>query len=221
MTELIVMLTKDDKTLKDAIALFESAKNSKANFWGFKEEGLEIKELEALSALIKSAGKTPVLEVVAYDEQSGLNGANIAISCGCEILLGTCFYKSILELCKEHKIAYFPYIGEIFSRPSILRGDETLMIKQASEYEKMGVSGVNLLAYRHESIDGSKLARNIASSVKTPLCVAGSIDSYEKLDEIKEISPRFFTIGTAFFSSVFGQSLEAQINKVCEYIKNV
>lgn len=219
MTELIVMLTKDDKTLKNAISLFESAKDSKAKFWGFKEQGLEKNELEKLSALIKKANKTPVLEVVAYDEQSGIEGAKMAKLLGCEILLGTCFFESILSFCKENKIAYFPYIGEIFARPSVLKGDAKTMIKEADNYAKMGVSGVNLLAYRHESIDGASLAKSISKEIKAPLCVAGSIDSYEKLAVIKEIAPRFFTIGTAFISSVFGASLSEQINKVCKYLK--
>ena len=38
--ELIVMLTHNDRTVADAIDVFEAAKNSKAKYWGFKEVGI-------------------------------------------------------------------------------------------------------------------------------------------------------------------------------------
>ena len=49
--------------------------------------------------------------------------------------------------------------------------------------------------------------------------VAGSINSYERLDEIKKINPASFTIGSAFFNQCFGSDFGAQIDTVCSYME--
>lgn len=38
--ELIVMLTYNDVTVSNAYEIFEQCRNTKAVYWGFKEEGL-------------------------------------------------------------------------------------------------------------------------------------------------------------------------------------
>ena len=55
-------------------------------------------------------------------------------------------------------------------------------------------------------------------AIDAPVCLAGSINSYQRLDEVKEASPWAFTIGGAFFEEKFGTSFEEQINAVCDYI---
>ena len=67
---LIVMLTQNDFTVSDAAAIFEACKDTQAEFWGMKE-----------------CGKTTFLEVVAYTEAEGLEGARSrrragAVQCG-------------------------------------------------------------------------------------------------------------------------------------------
>ena len=54
--ELIVMLTHNDRTVADAIDVFEAAKNSKAKYWGFKEVGIPEEEMKDLVARMKAAG---------------------------------------------------------------------------------------------------------------------------------------------------------------------
>ena len=48
--------------------------------------------------------------------------------------------------------------------------------------------------------------------------VAGSVDCYRRLDELKDISPWAFTIGSAFFEDKFGGTFAEQIDKVVDYI---
>ena len=51
-------------------------------------------------------------------------------------------------------------------------------------------------------------------------CVQQAVsNSYERLDEIKEIKPWSFTIGSAFFDHAFGQDFNEQINCVCDYME--
>ena len=54
--ELIVMLTHNDLTVTDASAVFEQCKNSKAKFWGFKEEPLPLEQMIQLFGYMKNCG---------------------------------------------------------------------------------------------------------------------------------------------------------------------
>ena len=56
-------------------------------------------------------------------------------------------------------------------------------------------------------------------NVNAPVCIAGSIGSYEQLDKLKNIKPWAFTIGSAFFENKFGDNFCEQINNVYDYVK--
>jgi phosphoribosylformimino-5-aminoimidazole carboxamide ribonucleotide (ProFAR) isomerase len=92
------------------------------------------------------------------------------------------------------------------------------MLGQANDYIEKGVYGINLLGYRYEG-NATVLNKNIAENIDAPLCLAGSVNSYERLAEVKEISPWGFTIGSAFFEKSFGEAFDEQIINVLEYIK--
>lgn len=216
--QLIVMLTQDDKTVMNAPEVFEKCKDSKAQIWGFKEEPLPEDEMKKLFRYMKSLGKTTALEVVAYSEEEGLRGAKAAYDCGCDILMGTMFFDSINDYCKNHGLKYMPYVGEVTERPSILEGEAEDMVKQACEYLDKGVFGINLLGYRYTK-DPVKLIETVVSKVPGPVCVAGSVDSFDRLDELKIANPWAFTIGSAFFERKYGQKIKEEINNVCAYIE--
>lgn len=220
MPKLIVMLTQNDRTAANACEIFERCKDSKAEFWGIKDGGLEPSKMKKLFGAIQNAGKTAVLEVVSYDEQSGLKAAKIAANSGCKMLLGTCFYPSILEFCKQENIKYLPFVGRVSGLPSLLSGGIDEIIKEAQECAKIGVWGIDLLAYRYEDGDPFLLAQKMLKSLDLPLVIAGSIDSYTRLDEIKKLNPQFFTIGSGFFEYKFGDDFASQIDAVCEYLEN-
>jgi len=220
ISNLIVMLTHNDKTVLNAYDVFEKCKNSKAKFWGFKEEPLPLDEMKKLYSYMKSLGKTTFLEVIAYDEQNGLNGAKMAVECGVDILMGTVFYDSINNYCRDNNLKYMPFVGQVSERPSILEGDIDDMIQEANIYISKGAYGIDLLGYRYISGNPIELNKKIVEKINAPVCIAGSINSYQRLDEIKEANPWSFTIGGAFFENKFGEDFEKQINNVCNYIEN-
>ena len=88
--KLIVMLTHHDRTVKNAVEIFESCKDTKAEYWGFKEVGIPLDEMKRLCAMMKEAGKTTFLEVVAYTEKECLEGAKMAGECGFDYLMARC-----------------------------------------------------------------------------------------------------------------------------------
>lgn len=215
---LIVMLTHNDETVNNAHEIFEKCKNSDAKFWGFKEKSLPIEQMKNLYKYMKECGKTTFLEVVEYTEKEGLEGSKIALECGCDILMGTVFFDSINEFCKKNNLRYMPFVGNVTERPSILEGEIDEIIKEANEYLKKGVYGFDLLGYRYTG-NTVELNERFVLEVNAPVCIAGSVNGYERLDELKNINPWSFTIGSAFFENKFDGSFEEQINKVCEYVK--
>ena len=74
---LVVMLTHNDVTVKDAYDIFEECKDIESvQHWGFKNVGLPKDEMKRIVDAMKAAGKTTYLEVVTYDEESCLEAAN-------------------------------------------------------------------------------------------------------------------------------------------------
>ena len=112
-----------------------------------------------------------------------------------------------------------PFVGKVTQIPSILEGDINEIIAEAKEYQKKGVYGFDLLGYRYVG-DAVELNKKFVEEIEIPVCLAGSINSYMRLDEVKNVKPWAFTIGSAFFENKFDGTFKEQINKVYEYIEN-
>lgn len=216
--QLIVMLTYNDRTVDNAYEIFDQCRNSQAQFWGFKEEPLPLPEMKRLYSHMKACGKTTFLEVVAYTEPECLAGAQMAVECGCDVLMGTIFSDAVNDFCRTHGLKYMPFVGEISERPSVLRGSLEGMIAEAREYLAKGAYGIDLLGYRYEG-DAAALNKAFTAAIDAPVCLAGSVNSFQRLDEVKDAAPWAFTIGSAFFDQCFGDDFCAQIDTVCEYMK--
>ena len=179
MPQLVVMLTHNDLTVENAEEVFEKCKDSRARFWGMKEKPLSPLRMKALFSRMKECGKTTALEVVAYDEPGAMQGARLAVECGCDILMGTKFHPQVAEFCHGH---------------------------------------VDLLGYRYVG-DAVALNKTLVESLDAPVCIAGSIDSTRRLDEVKDAAPWAFTIGSAFFEGKFPGSFSRQIDYVCHHME--
>lgn len=204
-SKLIIMLTLDDKTVADAISVFEEAKNLPVECWGFKDVGLETEKMRTLIDNMKEAGKTTFLEIVSYTEDECMAGAKLAVEFGFDYLMGTIFYDSVYEYIKENNIEYLPFCGKVSQSPSILEGTNREIIDDAKELLLKGVDGFDILAYRHV-IDGEKLAMEFCSEIDAKTVIAGSINSFERIDIMAKINPWGFTIGSALFAKQFDES---------------
>lgn len=232
------MLTHHDFTVSDAAKIFEHCRESKARCWGMKEHRLPPEEMRSLFSWMKACGMTTFLEVVGYTEEEGMAGAELAFQCGCDVMMGTKYFDSINDFCKSHNLRYMPFVGKVTGRPSVLTGTMEEIIDEAHGYLAKGVFGIDLLGYRYEG-DARKLISTFTKEVEAPVCLAGSIDGFERLDEVREVNPWAYTIGSAFFEGKFlrgkvgktmdseatdaveGDHLEKireQINTVCEYM---
>ena len=216
--KLIVMLTHNDRTVSNAAEIFNSCKNSKAEIFGFKEEGIPFAEMKKLFETMRNCGKITALEVVAYNEKECLDAAEKAVECQCNFLMGTKFFDSVNNFCRKNNLKYMPFVGEITGRPSVLEGTLEGMIDEAQKCLSKGVFGIDLLGYRYTG-DAVALNKNFVAQINAPVCIAGSVNSYQRLDEVKAANSWAFTIGGAFFENKFGENFSEQIDTVCNYMK--
>lgn len=200
--ELIVMLTHQDKTVPDALELFQRTKDYPITHWGFKDVGLPPKEMRSVAAAMKEAGKITFLEVVSLSEEDGLRGARLAVDSGFDILMGTVFYPSIGDYLKDKPIRYYPFPGRVHSHPSILDGEINQIVAHARELETYGVHGLDLLTYRYTG-NAPSLLSQVVQSTHIPVVSAGSIASFERITEVWDSGAWGFTIGSAFFEKKF------------------
>lgn len=200
--ELIVMLTHNDQTVPNALELFERSKEYPVTHWGFKDVGLKPDEMRAVVEAMNAAGKTTFLEVVSLSEEEGLRGARLAVELGFDILMGTVFYPSINEFLMDKPVRYYPFPGHVHSHPSILDGTIDEIVAHAVKLEEVGVHGLDLLTYRFTG-DAPQLLRRVVAATNIPIVSAGSIASYERINEVWDAGAWGFTIGSAFFDKRF------------------
>ena len=206
--------------VKNAHEVFEQCKDiEEVKYWGFKNVGLPKDEMKALTAAMKAAGKTTFLEVVTYDEASCLDGAQTAIDCGFDYLMGTIYYDSVAKLLRDNGMDYLPFVGKVSGSPSILEGTNEEIIQNAKDLMAKGIKGFDILAYRHV-VDGEKLAYDFCKAVDAKICIAGSINSFARIDTMFDIGPWTFTMGSALFEKKFvaDGSFRENLQAVADYM---
>lgn len=201
--KLILMFTHNDVTVEDALDYFDMVKDLDVDYYGFKEIGLSLDKMKILCDKIHSIGKEAFLEVVEYDEDKIAGSAAQAVDMGFDFLMGTIYYPSIWDVI-DKKINYFPFCGKIYDRPSVLEGSIEEIVADAKRIEEAGADGFDILAYRYKYHDKVReLVEALKEGVSVPLVSAGSINSFERLDETIAQGVWGFTIGGAFFEKKF------------------
>ena len=203
MPKLILMFTLNDMTVPDAIDYFEKVKDLPVDYFGYKELGLEPEKMKILNDKIQKAGFQSFLEVVEYEEDAILPPAKMAVDMGFDYLMGTIYFPSIWKVI-DKKINYFPFCGKIYDRPSVLDGTIEEIAADAKSIQDQGAKGFDLLAYRYiipEKVN--ELVAAVKSAINVPLVSAGSINSFQRLDETIAQGVWGFTIGGAFFEKKF------------------
>jgi len=218
--ELIVMLTHQDRTVQDALQLFERTQDYPITHWGFKDVGLPPNEMQRVVTAMKAAEKNTFLEVVSLSEEEGLNGARLAVDLGFDVLMGTVFFPSIGEYLKDKAIKYYPFPGHIHSHPSILDGTIEEIVAHACELESYGADGLDLLTYRYSG-DAAHLLKKVVKATQVPIVSAGSIATFERITEVWDSGAWGFTIGSAFFEKQFvpDGSFEENVLAVCNWLQ--
>ena len=196
-SKIIIMLTHNDKTVKNALEVFDSCKDLPVDFWGFKD----VASADYISA--------------------NMAGAKVAVELGFDYLMGTLFFDSVYAYLKEHHVKYLPFCGTVTGSPSVLSGSFDEIIADAKSMLDKGVYGIDLLAFRHEH--GAELAEAYCAAVDAPVVIAGSINSNERIDFINRIDPWAFTMGSALFTENFapGEGFRKNLEAVVAYMDSI
>jgi len=206
MSNLIVMLTKKDVTVPDALEIFESCRDMPVTYWGIQDHGLVPAAMKQFVDVLKAAGKIACLEAVSFTEEACMRSAQLAVECDFDYLFGTLYYDAVFEYLKVSGKRYCPYVGNITGNPRILRGTVKEMLEQERIISEKRIFGTDLSGYRYKGGNKLKLCETYIKNAQNPVCLSGGIDSDEKIKAVKKMDPWAFTIGTALFTRKFRQN---------------
>lgn len=214
----IFMLTRNDKTVANAMTHLETALSLGVRHIGFKDVGLPVEDLKALNTAIQAKGATSYLEVVSLDRASEVASARAAVEIGVGILLGGTRVDDVLPVLAGTGLEYYPFPGTITGHPSVLEGTiEEIAASARDLASRDGVHGLDLLAYRSPDQDVPQLIAAVCEAAGKPVIVAGSIADKDRITAVHGAGAAGFTIGTAALDEEYpadGKGLEAQLTAI-------
>ncbi len=217
MAEFILMLTRDDVTVDDALDIYDQVKGLGLRYVGFKDIGLPVDRLRRLTDAIRAGGQRVMLEVVSERHEDELRSARAALDLGVDYLMGGTHADEVARLIGGSLIRYFPFAGTVVGHPSVLRGTIQEIAESARRLGALpGVHGLDLLAYRYEG-DVEELVAAVMRATPVPVVAAGSISTPAQIRRLATLGVWGFTVGTAIFERQFAPhepSIQAQVKAV-------
>lgn len=213
------MLTIDDKTIVNAIEVFEEIKDTGVKNFGFKDIGLPFEKLKVLAKNIKECGHKIFFEIVSATEEETITSVNRAIELNVDYIIGGKYVDIVQKEIEGHKVEYFPYAGEIVGHPCLLEGSINEIVSETQKYIEKGVGGINILAYRYNQ-NPEELISALRKNITKPIIIAGSVNSEQRVNFLKSNQIDFFTVGTAIFEKDFVKdgSYSQQIEKLLSFL---
>jgi hypothetical protein len=188
--DFIFMLTKNDKTVPDAMELLKSLEFSDLKHVGCKEIGAPPELLRELVEQVEKMGGTSYLELVGSTSSECLAAADRAIELGFDCLFGGVEPDVIHERCKG-LVDYYPFAGRIEGHPVELRGTAKEIADDCRDLCERGYPGIDLLVYRAVDDRPEAILNEARAATTGKLFVAGSVDSPERINQSDDcIIPR-------------------------------
>jgi hypothetical protein len=219
MTEFVLMLTHDDVTVPDARAAYEEVRGAGLRYVGFKDIGATPKQLRAITTAAHEDGVEVMLEVVSLTADDEMRSIDAGIAVGVDWVLGGTHADRAVDLFRGTGIRYCPFTGTISGHPSVLNGSVSGIAEHARALSDLdGVSGLDLLVYRHPTADPSELTRAVVDAVTGPVIAAGSVHSEDQIRLLARAGAWGFTIGSAIFEGRFlgGPAIRPQVTRVLD-----
>lgn len=213
------MLTHQDRTVPDALAVYDALRDTDLRLVGFKDVGVDPATLRRLTDTMHADGRTVMLEVVSTSSADELASISAALDAGVDYILGGTNVDEALTLMAGADVRYCPFPGKVTGHPSELGGSIDEIAADARRLTaRDGVHGVDLLAYRHRSVDVGELTDAVVAGTHGPVIVAGSITGAPQIERMAAAGAWAFTIGSAIFDGRLpqGPDIAAQIRWVLE-----
>ena len=203
MSEFIFMLTHNDSTVENAREVLEQVKSTGLKHIGFKDVGATAAKQRELADAAHDAGLTVYLEVVSIDKADEMESIDAAKAAGVDWVLGGKFAADAAAKLAGTGIKLAPFPGRIVGHPSVLEGSIEEIAAHAAELTSLGgVSGVDLLAYRHATVDVLELTAAVVAASHGPVIAAGSVVTEEQIKGLAQAGAWGFTIGSAIFDGL-------------------
>ena len=222
MSEFVFMLTHNDATVANARDVLEEVATTGLRCIGFKDVGASRETLAGVTSDAHGAGMKVMLEIVTTDAEEELRTLGAAAEIGVDCVLGGTHPAEGAALLRKTGIEYYPFPGTIEGHPSVLVGSLDEIVGHARELSAIeGVHGVDLLAYRHETLDPIALTRAVVDAVDGPVIVAGSIATLDQIAAVSQAGAWGFTIGGAIFEGRLpgGPTVAGQVAAVLDASK--
>lgn len=217
----IFMLTRNDATVPDAAAVYETLRDSSLEYIGFKDIGLPAAQLRDLATTMRTDGRQVFLEVVSERAEDEIRSIEAALEIGVDWLIGGTHAEEALTILDlvgppgtTGRPRYCPFPGKIVGHPSILQGSLREIVSSARDLTaRDGVDGIDLLAYRWHG-DVPQLVREVVAAASDPVIAAGSVDSAERIQILADAGVWAYTIGGAIFDGRLpaGPSVRDQVD---------
>jgi hypothetical protein len=218
--DFVFMLTRADRTIDDGPAVLEDVRALGLRHIGFKDVGIERRELGELHRRIKELGAISYLEVVGTTRDACVESARVARELGIDRLLGGTLVAEVLDILKGSAVEYFPFPGQPFDHPTKLRGSTADIARDCRRYRELGAAGVDLLAYRATDADPIELVRAARAALDGGvLLVAGGVATAAQVSALAAAGADAFTVGSAVFAGTFAPgdpSLGSQLKAVLD-----
>lgn len=219
MSEFIFMLTQNDRTVPNALETVGRLSGTGLKHIGFKDVGATPEEQRAIAQAAKDAGMTVHLEVVSETREDELRSMDAAVAAGVDWVLGGKFAADSLAQLAGSGIKFAPFPGDIVGHPSELRGSIEEIVEHSKHLTAAeGIAGVDILAYRHRSVDPIELLTAAVQELEAPVIAAGSIATAEQIHKVSQVGVWAFTIGGAIFDGKLpgAQDLVSQVSTALE-----
>lgn len=223
VTHPIFMLTRDDRTVADPVAVWRAVEATGLRYAGVKDVGTDWDTLAAFVDGLHHCGCEAMLEIVNEDPDAELASARAGIEAGVDYLLGGTQVERVAELVGDRRVRYFPFAGAVGGHPVELHGEpEQIAADAAALVAIENVDGVDLLAYRHRA-DPEGVIEATVAAIDAPVIVAGSIDSPARARRVSQLGAWGLTVGTAILAGTFAPEvpgLRGQVEVLLDSMNN-
>ena len=213
--DFIFMLTRQDRTITDCLAVLDLILPLKLRHIGFKDVGVDKKTLMSVADRIRKAGATSYMEVVSTSPADALNSARVAVELGIDRLLGGTDVARVQEILGDSKMQYYPFCGFPSGHPTKLGGRPDQVEAHCRRFIDQGCAGTDLLAYRATSADPIELVKSARRGLgKSYLIVAGSVSTAQQIEALHKAGADAFTIGSAAFDGSYAKNMGSLLSQL-------
>ncbi len=219
MINFVFMLTHNDATVPNALEVLEELRGSGLRYVGFKDVGASVEQLTEVTDAAHDQGLEVMLEVVSTSLEEERRSLEAAVPIGVDWVLGGTNPQVGTQILGGAEVRYCPFPGTVVGHPSVLEGTVEQIAGDTRRLTRTpGVDGVDLLAYRHATVDVGELTRAVVAASAGPVIAAGSVVDFGQIRLLEQAGAWGFTIGSAIFEGKLpgAPDIAAQVRTVLD-----